>query len=117
MDESILVSIKKLLGIHQDYDEFDVDVIISINSVFSTLYQIGFEPARDYSISGPDEKWTDLCEDPGLINLLKPYIYQKVRLIFDPPNNSFLLNSIQDQIRELEWRINIQAEGGFEDAT
>lgn len=114
MDDSILISIKKMLGIDKDYDVFDLDVMININTILSVLYQLGVESAKDFRIRGIEETWADLSNDTVLVSLLKDYIYLRVRILFDPPNNSFLLNSIEDQIKEFEWRINIQAEGGFE---
>lgn len=115
MNDSILVSIKKMLGIDKDYDAFDVDVLININTIMSVLYQLGVDSAKDFRVNGIDESWSDLSDDPILLDLIKDYIYLRVRILFDPPNNSFLLSSISDQIKEFEWRINIQAEGGFKD--
>lgn len=114
MEDSILIDIKKMLGIDKDYTDFDVDVVIAINSVISTLYQIGIESAKDYSIVDAENTWSELSLDEGLLNLVKPYVYMKVRTMFDPPNNSFLLDSIKNQVSELEFRINFQAEGGFD---
>lgn len=115
MDESILISIKKMLGIDKCCDAFNEELVIFINSVFSTLYQIGFNPAKDYRIQGDDETWTDILDDDAdLVDLIKPYIYMKVRLLFDPPTSSFVLTSLENQIKEYEWRIQTQSEGTFD---
>lgn len=116
-ENSILVSIKKMLGIDRDCEAFDQELIIFINSVFSTLYQIGFDSSKDYRIQSKDEEWTDILDDDmDLIDLIKPYIYMKVRMLFDPPTSSFVLESLKNQISEYEWRIQIQtkSEGGFD---
>lgn len=113
MDDSILISIKKMLGIDPKYPDFDLDIITLINSAFNTLYQIGFEPARTFTITGEAEQWTDIPEeDIGLINMIKQYIFMKVRMLFDPPTSSFVLESIKSQTAELEWRIYVQSESG-----
>lgn len=114
-DDSILNSIKKLLGLDKSYEFFDMDVIMNINLVFSTLKQIGVKSEVPLSIMSMNEKWSDLFgDDKELINLIKMYTYMKVRVIFDPPSNSFVLTSLNEQIKEVEWRIHIQAEGGLD---
>lgn len=102
---SILASTKKKLGPGADYDAFDHDIIVSINSAFATLFDVcglgGDAPIRIY---GPEENWEDFITDPRL-EWVKDYVYMKVKLAFDPPNNSFLIENIKTQIAELEWRI------------
>lgn len=106
--ESILQSIKKLLGIEPDYTYFDQDLIIHINSVLSILSQIGFGPEEGFFITGETETWDDLFDESNpQMQLAKSYIYLKVRLMFDPPLNSTVINSINAQIAELEWRLNV----------
>lgn len=106
--ESILQSIKKLLGIEPDYTYFDQDLIIHINSVLSILSQIGFGPEEGFFITGETETWDDLFDESNpQMQLVKSYIYLKVRLMFDPPLNSTVINSINAQIAELEWRLNV----------
>lgn len=102
---SILTSIKKLLGITEEYDVFDNDLIMHINSVFFILYQLGVgrDPSTPFTISGAADEWTDFI-DANQVDLVKSYIYLKVRLLFDPPQNSSLLQAIKDQIAEFEWR-------------
>lgn len=117
MEDSILLSIKKLVGISADDNEFDLDILININSIFSTLFQIGVGE-QGYSITGSQETWKDLFEDrEDLISYIKLYTYIKTRIIFDPPTSSFVLDSLNKQAGELEWRINVQAESlnDFED--
>lgn len=109
MPTSILTSIKKLLGITAEYTDFDADIIMHINSVFSILKQLGVGPKEGFSITGDSETWTDFL--PGQnIDMVKSYIYLKVRLMFDPPINSSLIESINRQIAELEWRLNVEIE-------
>lgn len=111
--DSILTSVKKLLGIEAEYTHFDADIIMHINSSFVTLKQIGVltETSR---ITDDSEEWSDFFDD-DLIDLVKPYVYLKVRLVFDPPSSSVLMESMQRQIAEAEWRLNIQAEEVEED--
>ena len=107
---SILKTIKKLLGIDEEYEHFDQDLIIYINSAISTLRQLGVGSAEGYSILGDQETWNDYL-GVGLILLdVQTYIYYKVRLSFDPPSSSYLLDAIERQIKELEWRLYVQAE-------
>ncbi len=114
MEDSILQSIKTSLGINQELTAFDQEIVMHINSVFSTLNQLGVESStKTYQITGFDETWSGLFGDNNVLNgMIKEYTYLKVRSIFDPPTNSFLLESIKSQAQELEWRINIEAEGG-----
>lgn len=112
--ESILDSIKKLLGIESEYDAFDTDVIIHINSVFMVLNQLGVGPKDPFVIRGRDEQWSDFDPNIGLVEAVKSYMYLKIRLLFDPPNSGVLHEAMERQISEFEWRLNIQAEGGVQ---
>lgn len=107
--ESILQSVKKKLGIMPEYEHFDDEIITDINSAFSILNQLGVGSDEPFTISGSDEVWTDFIED-GRIELVKSYIPLRVRLLFDPPANSFLVESINKQIAEFEFRMNVEAE-------
>lgn len=109
MPTSILTSIKKLLGITAEYTDFDADIIMHINSVFSILKQLGVGPKEGFSITGDSETWADFLPSQN-IDMVKSYIYLKVRLMFDPPINSSLIESINRQIAELEWRLNVEIE-------
>ena len=110
MEPSILITIKKMLGLDQDYDVFDEEIKVHINSVFMYLNQLGVGPDTPFSITGDTEKWLQFAPDVEDTNALKTYMYLRVKLVFDPPNTSFVLKAIQDQITELEWRLNVQAE-------
>lgn len=112
MDNSILTSIKKLLGIDSTDTNFDTDIIIGINSALLSVQQLGIGPTTGFSISSTSEKWSDLLGTRTDLDAVKTYIYQKTRLAFDPPQNSFLVEAINKQLTELEFRLNIQAEGG-----
>ncbi|QKY79407.1 hypothetical protein SEA_AFLAC_15 [Gordonia phage Aflac] len=111
MSESILNSTKKILGIDEDYDAFDMDVILHINSALSTLNQLGLGPEEGFMIEDESAEWGDLLEDDMRLNSVKSLVYLKVRLMFDPPSTSFALTAMQEQIRELEWRLNVYREG------
>lgn len=109
--ESILTSIKKLLGIEKDYTHFDADIIIHINSVLSVLSQIGVGPSGGYSITGADETWDQFIQtDANSFAMVKSYVYLKVRLLFDPPLSSAAVDSINKQIAEYEWRLFVVAD-------
>lgn len=111
--ESILTSIKKLLGIGDDDTSFDDDIIMGINTEFMTLSQLGVGPFEGFSITDKTTTWSDyLGADSVNLQAVKTYIYMKVRLVFDPPSSSFVIDATQRKIDELTWRLNIQAEGG-----
>lgn len=107
---SILNTIKKLIGLDKDYGAFDLDLIVAINSSFTILRQLGVGPTYEYSISGPDETWSDFFTDAKQISLAKSYIYLRSKLLFDPPASGSLLDAIKQQISEFEWRLTVQAE-------
>lgn len=109
--ESILTSIKKLLGITEEYDQFDTDIVMHINTVFLNLSQIGVGPEEGFSIEDDSAEWSSfLPSDHKLFEAVKTYIYLKVRLLFDPPINSAVIESINRNIAEIEWRLNLAAE-------
>lgn len=109
--ESILTSVKKMLGITEDYEHFDSDIVMHINSVFMILSQLGVGPANGFSISDKFATWTDfLPEDNKNFEAVKTYMYLKVRLIFDPPLSSAVMEAMKQMISELEWRLNAEAE-------
>ena len=110
MDHHILDSVKILLGITDVDLNFDEEIIMHINSVFMTLNQLGVGPTTVFKISSHEETWEDFTEGRLDLEAVKSYIYLKVRLLFDPPQNSFLVNSIEKQINELEWRLQLQVE-------
>jgi len=109
--DSILTSVKKLLGITEECKHFDTDIIIHINSVFLTLQQLGVGPAKGFSISDEYATWDSyLPEDNPSFEAVKSYIYLKVRLLFDPPSSSAVMESMKNMANELEWRLNAEAE-------
>jgi hypothetical protein len=113
VSESILNTVKKALGLAADYDAFDQELIVHINSALMTASQIGVGPASGYSITGAGETWEDFLGDKvNLLSAVQTYIYMKVRLVFDPPANSFVVNSFESQIKELEWRLDVRVEEG-----
>ena len=108
--DSILNSIKAAIGIAVDYTQFDDVLIMHINSVFSTLTQLGVGPSEGYSIHDANDTWDDFIQDRSLVECVRSYVYLKVKLIFDPPVNSFVVNSFEKSIEELEWRMNVAVE-------
>ena len=110
MNESILDSVKKILGIPSEYDVFDLDLVMHINSIINILAQIGIGPADGYSITDNTATWADFLGDTRGVEMIKTYIALRVRLIFDPPTSSAVMEALKAQIQELEWRLNIQAE-------
>ena len=109
--ESILTSIKKLLGIAEEYKHFDADIIMHINFVFMTLTQLGVGPSEGFYIEDDSLYWEDFIDDPSQLQAVKTYIYLKVKLVFDPASvGSSTLASYERQIQELEWRLNVAAE-------
>lgn len=105
MDESILNTVKKMMGIHSTDTSFDQDLIVNINTVLSILYQIGVGKAA-FSISDDSETWEDLLGAPGNLELVKTYVFMRVHMMFDPPTGS-VGESINNIISELEWRISV----------
>ena len=111
MTESILDSTKKILGIEADYPAFDVDIIMHINSALATLTQLGVGPDEGYMIEDSDAEWGDFLDGDPRLNPVKSYVFLKTRVVFDPPTTSFVLSALQEQIKEHEWRINVDVEG------
>lgn len=111
MDVSILNNVKKILGIEPDYTAFDLDIITHINTALSTLTQLGIGPADGFMIEDATSTWDDFL---GLSNVkmvaVKSYVYLKVRMIFDPPTTSYVIDALQSQIHEMEWRLSVTRE-------
>ena len=106
METSILTSIKKLLGVAEDYVEFDEDIMTHINSVFLNLTQLGVGPEEGFMIEDNTAEWEDFINDSVQLQAVKTYVYLKVKLLFDPPLSSSVTESINRMIAELEWRLN-----------
>ena len=112
MVDSILTSIKKLLGPEEIYEHFDADIVMHINSAFSTLTQLGVGPEEGFVIKDKTAIWKDFIQDDKLLEFVKTYIYLKVKLVFDPPLSSSVLDAMNRQINELEWRLNVAVDSG-----
>ena len=108
--ESILTSIKKLLGIAEDYEYFDQDIIIHINTVFTILTQLGVGPETGFSIADKSTKWSEFISNKLYYEPVKTYVYLKVKLLFDPPQSSIVLEATNRMISELEFRLNAATE-------
>lgn len=113
--ESILVSIKKLLGIAAEYTHFDMDITLHVNSVFSILTQLGVGPPEGFSILDDSSVWDDfMSSDDTRFLMVRTYVYMKVKLVFDPPTNSSHLQALKDAINEYEWRLNVAVDSNNE---
>lgn len=109
-DDSVLADVKRMLGIQKEDEHFDCEIILHINSALTLLTQIGLGPSEGFVITGYEEQWEDFIGDLKDRESIKVYVYFKVRLGFDAPSNSFLVDAIENQIKELEWRLNVIAE-------
>lgn len=113
LTDSIMLTVKKMLGIAQEYNAFDIDIIVDINSVFLALCQLGVGPKIPFQIQGEEETWSDfLGEDKEILPGVQTYVYLKTRMIFDPPTQSYVADAMQKQCDEFEWRFREQVEGG-----
>ena len=111
MEDSILSSVKKLLGIGEDSSDFDADIILHINSVLAILQQLGIGPEDGFSIDDETATWADyLGDDYRHLNMVKSYVHAKVRILFDPPVSSAVMDSLNRVCSEFEWRANVAAE-------
>ena len=110
--DSILTSVKKMLGIAEEYDHFDADLIMHINSVLTILGQLGVGPDEGFFIEDDGAEWTDFVPDMFKLQFIKTYVYQKVKLLFDPPQSASAIEALNRSISELEWRINAQVDSG-----
>lgn len=108
--DSILTSIKKLLGIEEDYTHFDPDIIMCINTVFTVLTQIGIGPAEGFSIEDETAVWSDFIPNTHQMEAVKTYIHLRVKLLFDPPLSSSVTEAMKQQISEIEWRLYVMVE-------
>lgn len=108
--ESILTLIKKNIGIEEEDNSFDSEIITHINSVFFELSQLGVGPPEGFSIHDSSTTWGEYVKENENLNALKSYMVIRVRLLFDPPQNSFTIASLKEQAKEYEWRLNVQAE-------
>ena len=109
-DGSILNETKQVLGLGSDYTPFDQSIILHINSIFGVLHQLGVGPEEQFFIIDETSKWESFVGDTNKINMVKTYMYLRVRLLFDPPTTSFAIKAMEDQIREFEYRLNTISE-------
>lgn len=109
MDTSILNNIKKLLGLSEDYEAFDTDIIILINAAFSVLHQLGVGPEEGFAITDASATWEDFMGNVPNLEMVKTYVYLKVRVVFDPPTGS-VLEAMNKTIQEYEWRANVEVD-------
>lgn len=110
MEDSILISTKKILGVAEEYTAFDLDIITHINTAFSTLTQLGVGPRTGFMIEDETAVWSDFIVNDLQNNSVKSYVFLKVRQLFDPPTTSYLIAAVDQQIKELEWRLNVHRE-------
>lgn len=110
MSDSILTNTKKILGIDEAYTVYDFDIMTHINSALSTLTQIGVGPANGIMIQDETAEWSLLGSDIRVVNAAKQYVYLKVRSVFDPPQTSYAVEAMNNQISEHEWRLNVLME-------
>ena len=108
--DSILTSIKKLLGITEKYENFDQDIIMHINSAFMILNQLGVGPKSGFSINDKSSTWDEFIPESSNLEAVKTYVHLKVKLMFDPPLSSTVIEAIKSQINELEWRLNVSVD-------
>lgn len=109
MNDSILNSVKLQLGILPEYTVFDQQLILAINTAFSILHQLGVGPKDGYAIEDESNRWDEVVTKQSL-NMVKSYVFLKVKLLFDPPATSFVLDAYNKQLAEMEWRINSEVE-------
>lgn len=110
LNQSILTTIRNMLGPSEDYEYFDNELIPHINSVFNRLKTLGIGPAEGFSITSDAETWGDFFDDTKVVNMVISYMYLKVKMIFDPPSNSMAAEAFKQQIAEFEWVGNVDAE-------
>ena len=110
LDQSILSTIRDMLGPSEDYEYFDSELIPHINSVFNRLKTLGIGPKDGFSITSDVETWGDFFSDTKVVNMVISYMFLKVKMIFDPPSNSIAADAFKQQISEFEWVGNVDAE-------
>lgn len=108
--DSILASIKERIGIAEDDNSFDTDILDLINSAFADLNDIGVGPSEGFSISDKNDLWDDFSEDVRVLSSVKDFVYLTVKLTFDPPTQTALLTSMENRLKKLEWRLNVKCD-------
>ena len=115
--KSILTSIKLLLGITEDYEHFDNQIVAHINSVLMILTQLGVGPPDGFIVKDKSDTWNEFIPDGKNLELVKSYIHLKVKLLFDPPSSSVVMESTNRMINEFEWRLNAAAESKMQEVS
>lgn len=110
--DSILLTVKKKLGIPPSFKEFDEDIIVHINAAFNVLHQVGFGPDAGFSIDGEDAVWTDFNVLGAKGKMVEEYVYLYTKCIFDPPSTANVLSAYQARAEELLWRLNVEVDPG-----
>lgn len=110
--ESILTSVKKMLGIAEEYTHFDADLIVHINTVFNVLTQLGVGPSEGFYIEDDTYEWSDFTNDAVQLQMVKSYMGMKVKMMFDPPTSSSVMEATNRMVSELEWRLNVTVDPG-----
>ena len=108
--DSILTSIKKMLGIAEEYEHFDADLIMCINSAFMILTQMGVGPSEGFRIEDKESYWDEFVDPEVNLESVKTYVFMKVKLMFDPPTSSAVMESMKNILSELEWRLVVEVE-------
>lgn len=108
--DSILATIKKMLGLDDDYTPYDMDIIVHINSAFMKLQQLGVGPKNGFTVDSMEQVWSDFTVNRVKMGSVKNYVYLQVKMLFDPPQNSYVMDAMKQQADELGWRLNVQAE-------
>lgn len=116
MADSILNSTKKILGLASNYTAFDLDIITHINGTFSILDQLGVGPEGGFAITDEDDTWDDFVVPANQLGLVRTYVFLKVRMLFDPPSTSYLIEAMNKQIAEHEYRLNTFRENILQEA-
>ncbi len=115
MENSILNSTKKVLGVGPDYTAFDLEILTHINSAFSAMNQFGVGPITGFVIEDAQALWTELNLPKNQLSMVRTYIYLKARALFDPPTTSYLIEAMNKQIQEHEWRLRLFAEQSMDE--
>lgn len=110
MNESILDTIRRMLGIPDD-GSYDDDIIVNINAAFFTLYQLGVGTLEPFVVKSDQDVWSSFTKDSNKLEAVKLYIYIRTRLAFDPPSTSFVIDSLKKTADEIEWRLTAEHDG------
>lgn len=114
MEESILMTVRKACQVPEWDDSFDPELIIHTNTILMRLRQLGVGPKSGFRITGVQETWASFVGGTDELEMAKSYVGLRVKLLFDPPSSSFVLESMENQKAEFEWLLNVEAEGAFE---